>query len=323
MRYTRFGQTGLQVSRICFGSWQAGGDWGEIDEASYIDAVRAALDAGVTFFDTAQAYGFGEAEELLAKGLGDRIYSARDELVIATKGGLRLTDDGLERDSSAAWLREGLEDSLRHLGTEYVDFYQIHWPDHDTPFEQTAEVLAEFVDEGKVRTVGVSNFDTDQMEAFRRGGPLHGLQPPYHFFRRDPEESVFPYCLEHGIGVLVYGPLAHGLATGTMSPETTFPAGDWRSGSDVFAGEEFATNLDVVERLREIADGKGCTLPQLAVAWTLSHPAVDASIIGSTKPEHVTETAAAGDMELTAEELSTIDLALLDTVPVGGPTPEG
>jgi len=323
MEYTELGATGVRVSRVCFGTWQFGGDWSRLDREEAVAAVRAARDAGIDFFDTAQAYGFGTAEELLSDALEKEIREARDELVLATKGGLRMTPDGLLRDSSQEWLREGLEESLEHLGTDYVDLYQVHWPDFETPFERTAAVMEEFVHQDRIRLVGASNYDARQMASFEERRELDALQPPYHMFRRDIEEETLPYCLENDIGVLVYGPMAHGLLTGKYDEDTTFPEDDWRSGSDIFRGEPFRRNLRVVDRLGDVADDVGCTLPQLAVAWTLAHPAVDVAIVGARTPAHIRETAGAAEIHLEEDVLEEIDAILEDGVPVGGPSPEG
>ncbi len=253
MQYTRLGETDLEVSRICFGTWQLGGDWGEIDVEEARAAIHRALELGINFFDTAQAYGFGTSEDRLAEALRNEIGSARDSVVLATKGGLRPEGDGIRRDAGREWLRRGLEESLEHLGTDYVDLYQVHWPDADTPAEETAAALRAFVDEGKVRHVGVSNYNARQMHELERHLKIDTLQPPYHIFRRGVEKHVLPYCEAHGIGTLVYGPLAHGLLGGQYDEDTTFDDGDWRSRSSAFTGEVFAHNLEVVERLKEVA----------------------------------------------------------------------
>src|SRR5271155_5904649 len=230
------GMTSLKVSPVAFGTWQLGGEWGQFDEDEGIAAIRHARGLGINLFDTAQGYGFGASERLLGRALRDDRDNRRDEIVIATKGGLRMTDDGLVRDSSRAWLRSGVEDSLRALGIDHIDVYQVHWPDPKVPFPETAAALQELVEEGKIRYVGVSNFDAAQMAEFARTRPVETVQPPYHLFRRDIEAELLPYAREHDVGVLVYGPLAHGLLTGTMHVDTTFAADDWRSGSPVFKG---------------------------------------------------------------------------------------
>jgi aryl-alcohol dehydrogenase-like predicted oxidoreductase len=322
MQYTQLGDRGPRVSRIAFGNWSAGGDWGRVDRDAAIGATRTALDLGITLFDTAHAYGFGAAEELLGEALQPEIRSARESIVIATKGGLRKEDGQTVRDSSPAGLRRGLESSLRALGAEYVDIFQVHWPDPATPIETTAATLDEFVREGLVRHVGVSNYDARQMTAFQRIRPIDTLQPPYHLFRREIEASILPFAQEHGIGVLVYGPLGHGLLSGRMTADTTFAADDWRSKSDLFVGEGFRRNLAVVRTLTDLAARRGATVAELAIAWTLANPAVDVAIVGARSAEQIRQTAPAADLRLSPEELAQIELILRGDVAVGGPAPE-
>ena len=184
-------------------------------------------------------------------------------------------------------------------------------------------MLGELVREGKVRHVGVSNYDVGEMEDLRRFGRLETLQPPYHMFRRDIEDEILPYAAAHDIGVLVYGPLAHGLLGGRMTSDTTFAPDDWRAKSPDFTGETLRRNLQVVERLREFARERAVTLPELAVAWTLADPAVDVSIVGARRPSQLEGTAGGADLHLSDEDLDKIDAILMDAVPVWGPHPEG
>jgi aryl-alcohol dehydrogenase-like predicted oxidoreductase len=322
MQYTQLGERGPRVSRIAFGNWSAGGDWGGVDRNAAIAAMRQALHLGITFFDTARAYGFGSAEELLGEALRPEIQSARDTIVIATKGGLR-NEGGLPvRDSSPAALRRDLEASLRSLGTDFVDLYQVHWPDPATPIAETAETLDAFVREGKARYVGVSNYDAREMTAFQQVRPIDALQPPYHLFRRDIEKSILPFAQEHGIGVLVYGPMAHGLLSGRMTETTTFAPDDWRSKSDMFAGDAFRRNLAIVRRLDELASERGVTVAQLAIGWTLANPAVGVAIVGARNPEQIRQTAPAADIQLSPQDLAQIERIVRDEIPVGGPAPE-
>jgi aryl-alcohol dehydrogenase-like predicted oxidoreductase len=322
MQYVRLGQTELKASRICFGTWQAGGDWGEIDIEREKDAIRGARELGINFFDTAQGYGWGRSERLLGEALAPELRSRRDEVVIATKGGLRTEGGELRRDSSPESLRHGIEQSLRELGTDHVDLYQVHWPDPSTPVEETAQALEELVREGKARYIGVSNFNAHQMADFQRHRKIDAAQPPYHIFRRDIEDEVLPYCREHGIGVLVYSPLAHGLLTGKFDEHIQFGEDDWRRNSPVFTGEEFRGNLSIVRELARFAEEHGWTVAQLAVAWTLSTPGVDAAIVGARDREQIEGTAPAGDIDLSAQDRDEADEIIEGAVPVGGPSPE-
>lgn len=322
MKYTYLGRTGLYVSRVALGLWQAGGEWGAVDEAGEIGTIRRALDLGINFFDSAQAYGFGASERLLGAGLRDKIRSEREKIVIATKGGLRQSGSGLVRDASPAWLRKGIEDSLRSLGTDYVDLYQVHWPDPRTPFTETADALSEFVEEGKARYVGVSNFSAAELADMGRFRRIDSLQPPYSLFRRAVERDLLPYCRKQGIGVLIYGPLAHGLLSGRMTANPKFPAGDWRSKSPDFRGDALRTNIAVVDRLRALAERRGNSLAHLAIAWTLATPGVHVAIVGSHSPEQIAGTAGAVELELTSADLAEIEAIMKDAVPLVGPSPE-
>jgi aryl-alcohol dehydrogenase-like predicted oxidoreductase len=321
MKLIRLGRSGLNVSRVAFGTWQLGGDWGATDEDAAIRAIRHALDQGINLFDTAQGYGFGASERLLARALeGYR----RDDVVIATKGGLRSLDGAtVERDASPTSIRAGVEDSLRALDTEYVDLLQVHWPDPRTPFSETARALADLVAAGKVRHVGVSNFSPEQIEEFSMTLPVETLQPPYHLFHRDIEAAVLPYTRAHDIGVLVYGPLAHGLLSGHLTADARFPEGDWRSHSPDFTGDAFARNLRVVAALQQLANNElGVPLSRLAVAWTLANPDVQVAIIGTRDSQHVDDAIAAADLDIGEDVLQRIDEITSDAVRIAGPRPE-
>jgi aryl-alcohol dehydrogenase-like predicted oxidoreductase len=321
MEQVRLGRTELQVSPIAFGTWQLGGDWGATDEEAAVAAIRHAADRGINFFDTAQGYGFGASERLLARALAGR---PRHELVIATKGGLRPSPQGgVERDASPDWIRRGVDESLQALGTDYIDLYQVHWPDPKTPFAETAEALAQLVAAGKIRHVGVSNFDADQMAEFSASLQVETLQPAYHLFRREIEASVLPYTRTHDIGVLVYGPLAHGLLSGGLAAETRFAPGDWRAKSEVFQGEAYRRNLRVVEALQRFAEFElGTDVSRLAVAWALANPDVQVAIVGTRNLAHVDDAIAAAGLAFDTHAMRRIDEIVSAEVPVGGPTPE-
>ncbi|MEU8977265.1 aldo/keto reductase [Streptomyces sp. NPDC058251] len=319
---TTLGMTNLKVSRIAFGTWQLGGDWGGFAEDEAKAAIRRARELGVTFFDTAQAYGFGASERLLGDALRGELRGNRDELVIATKGGLRRTDTGVARDASPQALREGVDASLTALGVDHIDLYQMHWPDPKVPVAETAGALRELLEAGKIRHVGVSNYDAGQMAEFSRTLPVETLQPPYHLFRREIEDTVLPYTRRHDIGVLVYGPLAHGLLTGALDEDTVFADDDWRSKSSVFRGEAYRRNLLVVRELEEFAGELGATVSQLAIAWTLAQPGVQVAIVGTRRADHVDESLAAADLTLAEADLKDIDAIMTAATPVAGPSPE-
>jgi aryl-alcohol dehydrogenase-like predicted oxidoreductase len=262
------------------------------------------------------------SERLLGEALRGELTHDRDQLVIATKGGLRMTATGLVRDASPGWLREGVDASLRALGVEQIDLYQVHWPDPTVPVAETAEALRGLVAEGKIGHVGVSNFDAAQMAEFATALPVETLQPPYHLFRPEIENEVLPYSRRRDIGVLVHGPLAHGLLTGTMTEATTFSRDDWRATSAVFTGEGYLRNLAVVRALEKFAADRGMTVSQLAIAWTLANPAVHVAIVGARRSQHVEESLAAADVSLTGADLAGIDAIMAAAVQVTGPSPD-
>ncbi len=322
MRTITLGRTGLEVSRIAFGTWQLGGDWGSFDEDAAVAAIRHARELGVNLFDTAQGYGFGRSEEVLGNALREELKRDRDALVIATKGGI---NPGAERsrDAGREFLRSGVEQSLRALGIDYIDLYQVHWPDPRTPAEETAGALQEMVDEGKIRHVGVSNYDVAQLTAFERTRPVETLQPPYHLFRRGIEQEVLPYTRVQDIGILAYSPLASGLLTGRMSEDTTFEDSDWRAHSSAFQGETLRQNLDVVERLSEFARQRGASVSQLAIAWVLAQPGVHVAIVGARSSRNIENSLAAADFQLSEADLAEIERLTADAISIEGANPEG
>lgn len=319
---TRLGRTGLDVSRLAFGTWQLGGDWGRFDEDQAIAAIRRARALGINFFDTAQGYGWGASERMLGRALEDELRRNRADVVIASKGGLRMNDGELVRDSSREWLRRGVEESLHALGTDYLDLYQVHWPDPGVPFAETAGALQELVEEGKIRHIGVSNFGAPQIAEFSSARSVEAVQPPYSILRREIEKDVLPYALEHDLGVLVYGPLAHGLLTGSITEDTTFAPDDWRSKSSIFRGETLRRELAVVRDLERLARERDQTVSQLAIAWVLAHPAVHVAIVGSRNPAHIEASVAALDTALTKDDLARIDEIVAGAASIDGPSPE-
>ena len=304
MHYRNFGTSDLVTSVIGFGGWPMGrGHYGSFDDEEVVRAVHLAVDLGVTLFDTAAGYGEGEGEKLLGRALEGR----RDRVVLVSKGGLMELREGTrERNSSREALTKGLEDSLTRLGTDYLDLYLIHWPDVARPFSEPMEAFADFREEGKIRYGGVSNFSPQQMRESMDTFPIVCNQVGYHLFDFRPEAEVFPFCRENGLGVMVYGPMAHGLLTGTMTPDTTFEDNDWRRtleafGQPLFEGEHFLGNLKKVDALKEIAGQHGRTVAQLALAWVLSNPVVSVALAGTRRKVEIEENVLAADWNLTPD----------------------
>lgn len=226
-------------------------------------------------------------------------------------------------DSGRAMLRSGVEDSLKALGVDYIDLYQIHWPDTDTPFAEAAGHLQELVEEGKIGHIGVSNYDAEQMAAFETVRPVETLQPPYHLFRRAIESEILPYCVDHTVGVLVYSPLGSGLLTGGLREDSTFEDDDWRSKASAYTGAMLKQNLAAVEQLKAFAADRNLHVSQLALAWALAKPGVDVAIVGARSAKHIESSLAAADVELSADEVSEIERIGATGVQVEGAAPEG
>ena len=311
MQYRTMGASDLTISAIGFGCWEMGGNqYGAVDDQEETRAVHRAIDLGVTLFDTAAIYGHGHAEEILGKALGAR----RKEIILVTKGGLswEVVGGPQRRDSSRATILRDMDNSLTRLGTDYVDLYLIHWPDAKTPIEETMNALNDIVAAGKARYIGVSNFSAAQLRACKRAADICANQVGYNLFDRRWEREMFPTAQELGIGVMAYGPMAHGLLTGAFTHETTFVEWDWRSrgvafGQPLFTPENFSKNVAVVDRLKEVAARLDTTLPKLAIAWVLHHPAVSVALAGIRKPEEIEHNIGALEVQLSPDDLSEID----------------
>ena len=294
----KLGQTELELTVIGFGAWAIGGGdykfgWGPQDDADSIKAIHEALDVGVNWVDTAPVYGLGRSEEVVGKALK----GIRQQVIVASKCG-RVWDSGrnitarLKADS----VREEAESSLRRLQTDYIDLYQIHWPEPDQDIEGGWEELVRLVEEGKVRYIAVSNFSVEQLGRLGSIHPVASLQPPYNMLKRDIEEHILPYCQENKIGVVAYSPMQNGLLTGKFTRERIqkLPEDDFRKTLNVqFQSPRVDANLKVVEGLRPIARRLDHTLAQLALAWVLRRPEVTSAITGTRKPGQIQETAAA------------------------------
>ena len=323
MELRPFGRTGLEVSAIGFGCWEVGGGYGDVDESEFGRAVGRALDLGINCFDTAE--GYGTSEQALGEALGGR----RDEAIVVTKFGMGYRDKPNLRDSSRERVLASIDKSLKQLGTDYVDVYIVHWPDRLTPFEETMEALQDVVDAGKVRFVGVSNFKRADIEACMRVRRVDVAQYGWHMFDRRMQQDVFPYCEEQGIGVMAYGSLAFGLLTGTFSEDMDFGTQDWRArqgkmGSiklfdSLFGPESFPKNVRAVEELKGIAAKYGRSLPQLALRWTTSHPAISTALVGCRTVAEVEDNVGAIGWTIEPEDLAEMDAIFdrhgVETVP--------
>lgn len=295
-----------EISVIGFGTWEAGGEvWGanESDER-VVEAIRAGLDAGISWLDTAEVYGSGRSEELVGEAIRGR------EVFVATKVAPRPDGTGFRPEE----VKRACEGSLDRLGLEAIDLYQLHWTDDDVPIEETWGAMAELADQGLVRNLGVSNFDEDLIERCEAIREVDSLQPQFsmlHLKNRD----LIRWCGERGIGVVAYGPLAYGLLTGAIDEDTEFDDDDWRSGKGgdvsyyraMFAPGKLERSLAVVGRLRPIAERLGITVAQLALAWTFHQTGVTSAIAGSRNPDHARQNAEAGDVELSQEVLDEIE----------------
>ena len=315
MRYRTLGRNGPSISVVGFGTWAAGGDmWGPTEDDEAVAAMRRALERGVTWFDTADAYGDGHAEELVAEAVEGR----RDEVFIATKVGFRSSGGfSLAPD----YIPKACDASLKRLRTDVIDLYQIHWPaDRKTPLEESWEAMAALQDAGKVRYIGVSNFKVKHLERCEPIRHVDSLQPEYSMLIRTPEEELIPWCREHGTGVVTYGSLAYGILTGKFTEDARFDKEDWRSGGmgisyydRLFAPKVFRRHLDTVARLKELAAERGITVAQLAIAWLLRDETITSAIVGAKRPEQIDETAGAGDVALDDATVRTIEKILAGT----------
>lgn len=300
-----YGSSGMRVSVLSLGCWPiAGLGWSGVNDEDSIATIQQALDIGMNFIDTAYMYGpNGESEILVGKAIAGR----RDEAFVATKCGIHWKGKTNCHDSSPERIKQELEESLRRLNIDTIDLYQVHWPDKNTPFEETAKVLDDLLKEGKIRSIGVSNYNVEQMEAFSKSAPIHSLQPQYSMLKRDIENEILPYCIEHNIATCVYCPLGRGLLTDRIRPAEEFPPDDARRDNPDFLGENFQRTKRMAEKLKSIADGCNCTLAQLTLNWTIHQPGVTVAIVGATRPHQVLENAAAVDFELTEDQLNRIN----------------
>jgi aryl-alcohol dehydrogenase-like predicted oxidoreductase len=314
------GNSDLQLTPIGFGAWAIGGGnwefaWGPQDDDESIGAIHRALDLGLNWIDTAAIYGLGHSEEIVGRAL--KTWPGPKPLVF-TKCSMRWHDDrSIWRSLKAASLAEEVEGSLRRLGVHAIDLYQIHWPNPEEELEEGWEALARLKEQGKVRWIGVSNFNVEQMKRAEKIAPITSLQPPYSMLRRAIEAEVLPYAQAHGIGVINYSPMVSGLLTGAMTAErvAALPADDWRRNSVEFNEPRLSRNMRLVDLLREIGHGHGVSAGVVAVAWTLHNPAITAAIVGGRSAKQVEGIAPALVLRLSQDEFAKIN-GFLEANPV-------
>jgi aryl-alcohol dehydrogenase-like predicted oxidoreductase len=310
--------TPIRASRIGLGTWAMGGFmWGGTDALDSVATIRAALEQGINLIDTAPAYGFGVSEEIVGKALADA--GLRSQAIIATKTGLEWHDGKIYRNASRARIMQEIDASLARLRTDYIDIYQVHWPDPLVPIEETAGAMLKLYEQGKIRAIGVSNFSVEQMERFREVAPLHVLQSPYNLFEREIESEILPYCRANRIVTLGYGALCRGLLTGRMGADTEFDGDDLRRVDPKFQRPRFAQYLAAVERLTELArDRHGARVIHLAVRWMLDQ-GISVALWGARRPDQLRATAGVAGWSLDRVTLAAIDRILNETItdPVG------
>ena len=327
MKHRPLGVSGIEASVVGFGAWAVGGwMWGGADRAAAVRAIHAALDAGINLIDTAPIYGFGISEEIVDEALRGR----RDQAVLATKCGLvwhvekgdhffnsdekhpraDATERKVCRCLDPKIIRYEIEQSLRRLGVETIDLYQTHWQESMTPVTDTMAELLKLKQEGKIRAIGVSNATPEQMDQYRAVGPLDSDQELYNMLDRNAEASQLPYCTDHGMAFLAYSSIAQGLLTGKIGPDRTFDEGDQRNLNPRFGVENRRKVAAMLNAFRPVADRRGVTLTQLAIAWTVSQPDCTHALVGARTPEQAAENAKAGDVELSQADLDAMRKAI-------------
>jgi aryl-alcohol dehydrogenase-like predicted oxidoreductase len=314
------GRSGAAFTRLGLGTWAIGGPWrfgwGPVDDAESIAAIRRAVDEGINWVDTAAVYGLGHSEEIVGRALTG--HATAGEVFVCTKCGRKTRPDGTPYgDLRPQSIRDECEASLHRLGVERIDLYQIHWPEPDsgTPLEESWSAMVQLVDEGKVRWIGVSNFDVGQLERCEAIRHVDSLQPQLSMLQRSALRDVIPWAAAHETGVIVYSPMASGLLSGTFDRDRLekLPSDDMRVRRPEFAEPWLSRNLALVERLRAIADELGCAVAELAIAWTLAQDGVTGAIVGARRPGQVDAWIGAGRLELSQEMLRAIDDAIAET----------
>ncbi len=307
MEKRKLGTSDLEVSVIGFGAWGIGGKpfWPNQSNDESVRAIQKAFDFGINFFDTAPVYGFGRSERLIAKALKTK----RDKVILATKCGLRWEKESpgsIRKESSADSIRFEIEESLRRLETDFIDLYQVHWPDPATPFQETMEELVKLKEEGKILNIGLSNFSKEQMEECLKYGEFVSLQSMYNMLERDLEKDEIPFCKKKRIGVIPYSPLASGVLTGKYDKQTNFK--DWRGKGlfGHFSGKVYESHIDKVEKLKSIASNYGKKVYHLAINWLLAQEGVSTAIVGVKKAAQIQDNQQATGWEISGDDMKKI-----------------
>jgi aryl-alcohol dehydrogenase-like predicted oxidoreductase len=321
MEYAVISGTEMNASRIALGTWAIGGwMWGGSDERESIRTIHAALDKGINLIDTAPVYGFGVSEEIVGKAIEETGH--REKVFIATKVGLEWHNGtgSLSRNSSRDRIRQEVQDSLRRLRTNYIDIYQVHWPDLAVPIEETARTMQALYNEGLIRAIGVSNYSLEQMKRFMSVSELHIVQSPYNLFELQIERHVLPYVREKNLSALAYGPLCRGLLTGKMRPDTKFTGDDLRKSDPKFQSPRFTQYLNAVQQLDDLAQKRyGKHVMELAVHWVLAQPGITSALWGARHPAELDAVTGVLEWNLDADTRTVIDEILQRTItnPVG------
>ena len=312
----RLGRTDIHVTPVAMGCWPISGVTTiDATEEASLATLQAALDSGINFFDTAYVYGYeGESERMIGRALGHR----RDEIVIASKGGIEWGPDRKQvRDARPKTIKRHCEESLQRLGTDAIDLYYLHAPDPNVPLSETAGAFRELLEDGKILSVGVSNFDKSaQYEEFHAVCQISADQPHYNMLQREIEAETLPWCVAHGVSVNVYWPLMKGLLAGKLPRNHKFDPRDGRQKYPVFHGVEWDKTQDFLDRIRPIAAESGMTVAQLVIAWTIQRPGITSALCGAKRPEQIRETAVAMQKDLTPDQLARIDQAVAERGPL-------
>ena len=308
MPLREIGHTGIQVTPIAMGCWPIAGVTSiDVTEASSLATLEAAADSGINFFDTAYCYGYdGESEKMIARALGHR----RDELVIASKCGIHWENRIQQKDARPETLLRQCDESLRRLNTDRLDLYYLHAPDPNTPLAESAGTFRRLLDTGKIRSVGLSNASRSQLAEFHSVCPLAAYQPHYNMLQREIEASQLPWCVEHGVSVMIYWPLMKGLLAGKLPRDHQFEPKDGRRKYPMFSGDEWRKNHDFLDTLRPIAVETGTTVAQVVLNWTVQRRGITVALCGAKRPEQICDNAASMTWSLTPEQIARIDQAI-------------